>query len=86
MIRSAGAGQIRVTIRVLAPIGPGKSSADGERTFAFPEGSTVESALVELGVAETQPVIAMRNGCYARPDEPLASGDALVILPPLDGG
>ena len=57
-----------------------------ERILNLPEGSTVGGVLKHLGIPDTQPMIILRNSSHAALDDELAGGDALVILPPLDGG
>jgi hypothetical protein len=37
-------------------------------------------------IPETQPVIILRNGAHGSLEDALASGDELLVLPPLDGG
>jgi molybdopterin synthase catalytic subunit len=56
------------------------------------EGATIEDAWAALCVAH--PVLApagasmrfARNGVYADPDDPLADGDELALIPPVAGG
>ena len=57
-----------------------------ERIVSLPDGSTVRRVLNHLGVPDIQPMIILRNSSHAALDDELAGGDALVILPPLDGG
>ena len=74
---------IRVWVRAYLPeAAPGGE----EHESALPEGSTVRTLLDRFGIEDAQPVIALRNGRPASADERLASGDALVLLPALDGG
>jgi sulfur carrier protein ThiS len=77
---------IAVSVRLF--LGPlqGDRREGEERIVSLPEGSTVRSVLDRLGVPNAQPMIILRNSSHAVLEDQLASGDALVILPPLDGG
>jgi molybdopterin converting factor small subunit len=77
---------ISVSVRLF--LGPRqRDRRDGEeRIVSLPEGSTVRSVLDRFGVPDAQPMIILRNNSHAVLEDKLASGDALVILPPLDGG
>jgi molybdopterin converting factor subunit 1 len=63
-----------------------------EEELELPEGATIARAWTELtarypALEPSRPIVRFaRNATYADPDEPLADGDELAIIPPVAGG
>jgi molybdopterin converting factor subunit 1 len=63
-----------------------------QRALEIPDGSRIAAAWQALVgefpalAAGTDSVRFARNAVYANPDEPLADGDELAIIPPVAGG
>lgn len=81
---------MRVTIRMFAAA----RDAGGfdAQTLELPPGANVADALASLR-QRLMPAQSILKTCafainqrFARPDEPLADGDELAILPPVSGG
>jgi molybdopterin converting factor subunit 1 len=80
---------VRVTVRLFASY----AEAFGREEFALevPAGGTVADALALLrqepagARVPPQPLVAV-NQRYARPEQPLADGDEVAVIPPVAGG
>lgn len=56
-------------------------------TLSLPNGATVRDALACAGLADSgEHVFTVRDACLLYPDEPLADGDGLIVLPAMLGG
>lgn len=81
---------MRVTMRLFAMLR--QQAGWREREFELPDGASVEEAwqalvAVEPGFAAARDSARFaRNGRYSSPDEILAHGDQLAIIPPVAGG
>ena len=54
--------------------------------LSLPDGVVVREALAAVGLADDEHVFTVRDACLLYPDEPLADGDGLIILPVILGG
>lgn len=55
--------------------------------LSLPNGATVRDALACAGLADSgEHVFTVRAACLLYPDEPLADGDGLIVLPAMLGG
>ena len=54
--------------------------------LSLPDGVVVREALAAVGLADDEHVFTVRDACLFYPDEPLADGDGLIILPVMLGG
>ncbi len=81
---------MNVTVRLFAILR--QQAGWQERRFELPSAATVEDAwraLVERqpALAPARPIVRFAvNRRYASPDQPLAEGDELVLIPPVSGG
>lgn len=80
---------ITITLRLFAQVRVAAGAATIER--AVPAGSTAgevaRAVLAELDLSEMAGhVVLAINADYARPDDPLADGDWLSLVPPVSGG
>ena len=62
----------------------------GELALSLPPGATAGDCLAEVrrqtgGRVPPAPLVAV-NRVYARPEQPLAEGDEVAIIPPVAGG
>ena len=55
-------------------------------TLELPEGATVGELVRHLAIPPELPRLTLANGHDAPPDRPLAPGDVVSIVPPLEGG
>lgn len=63
----------------------------GRMELELPPGATVKDALARIVkdhplLAEGRQVVIARNREYVTPDEPLADGDEVALIPPVSGG
>ena len=61
-----------------------------EMALSLPPGATVGDCLAEVqrqagGRVPAAPLVAV-NRVYARPEQPLAEGDEVALIPPVAGG
>ena len=57
-----------------------------EQVLEVPEGTRAEAVIAALGLPEQILGIVLINGLHASPQDELREGDALALLPLLDGG
>jgi molybdopterin converting factor subunit 1 len=86
--------EVVATIGVTAKLFAGVAEAAGRRELAIDlaPGATVESAFAAIAAAHPA-LTAMRdtlrfavNREFTEPDQPLADGDELALIPPVSGG
>ncbi len=80
---------MRVLVRLFASYR--EAAGVGRIDLDLPPGSTVRDAIAEIArrhplIAEGRSVVIARNRDYVGPDEPLADGDELALIPPVSGG
>jgi molybdopterin converting factor subunit 1 len=79
-----------VNVRVLVFASYAEALGKGELALSLPAGATVADCIAEVrrqtgaGVPPA-PLVAV-NRVYARPEQPLAEGDEVAIIPPVAGG
>ena len=81
---------MRVTVRLFAGI----AEAAGERVIALDLPNGASAADARDAVAARFPVAALAcsrvalavNASYAAPEQPLAAGDEVALIPPVSGG
>jgi len=79
-----------VNVKVLVFASYADALGKGELTLSFPPGATVGDCLAEVqrqasGRVPPAPLVAV-NRVYARPEQPLAEGDEVALIPPVAGG
>ncbi len=80
---------MRVLVRLFASYR--EAAGVGRIELELPPGATVKDAIFKILkdhplVAEGRQVVIARNREYATPDEPLADGDEVALIPPVSGG
>src|SRR3979490_261612 len=80
---------MRVLVRLFASYR--EAAGVGRIELELPPGATVKDAIFKIVrdhplIAEGRQVVIARNHEYVTPDEPLADGDAVPLLPPVSGG
>ena len=63
----------------------------GQMELDLPPGSAVKDAIAEVAkrhplISEGRKVVIAKNREYVTPDEPLADGDEVALIPPVSGG
>lgn len=76
-------GTITINIKL---VGLFKSGRFRQKDCAFPKGIQVRAVVEQLQVPLHLLGIILINGVHAHIDSPLNDGDALVLLPLLEGG
>ncbi len=82
----------RVSVRYLAAVAD--YTGRKEEEFELPDGATVKDLLDTIRekyprVAEIErrfPLLILRNGVNAKPEDRLVDGDRVALLPPVSGG
>lgn len=84
----SGARAIEVEVQLFANLADylPADARGGTVRLAVPEGATLELVLRRLAIPPGLPRLLFVNGRDARPDDPLAAGDVVTVLPPLAGG
>lgn len=72
-----------ITIRLFATL---RQNRGKTLELELPAGAAIEQALKELGIAECDAAILLRNGRHAQLTDRLQAGDTLSIFPPVGGG
>ncbi len=80
---------MRVLVRLFASYR--EAAGVGRIDLELPQGSTVKDAIFRILkdhplVAEGRQVVIAKNRDYVTPDEPLADGDEVALIPPVSGG
>ena len=80
---------MRVLVRLFASYR--EAAGVGRIELELPPGATVKDAIKTILkdhplVAEGRQVVIARNREYVTPDEPLADGDEVALIPPVSGG
>ena len=80
---------MRVHLRLFASYR--EAAGVGHIELDLPPGSTAKDAIAEIArrhplIAEGRSVVIAKNREYVTPDEPLADGDELALIPPVSGG
>jgi MoaE-MoaD fusion protein len=80
---------MRVLVRLFASYR--EAAGVGRMELELPPGATVKDAIFKILkdhplVAEGRQVVIARNREYVTPDEPLADGDEVALIPPVSGG
>lgn len=76
---------MEVSVRLFAGLRE-RAGADAIR-IELPDGARVGDALAQLTeLTKGLPVVMAVNREYARPEDPLAPGDELALIPPVSGG
>jgi molybdopterin converting factor subunit 1 len=80
---------MRVLVRLFASYR--EAAGVGRIELELPTGATVKDAIFKILkdhplVAEGRQVVIARNQEYVTPDEPLADGDEVALIPPVSGG
>ena len=79
-----------VNVKVLVFASYAEALGRGELNVELPAGATVADCVAEVrrqtgGRVPPAPLVAV-NRVYARPEQPLAEGDEVAIIPPVAGG
>jgi molybdopterin synthase catalytic subunit len=79
-----------VNVKVLVFASYAEALGKGELALSLPAGATVADCVSEVRRAvgagvPPAPLVAV-NRVYARPEQPLAEGDEVAIIPPVAGG
>ena len=79
-----------VNVKVLVFASYADELGRGELALSLPLGATVGDCIAEVrrqigGRVPPAPLVAV-NRVYARPEQPLAEGDEVAIIPPVAGG
>ncbi len=80
---------MRVLVRLFASYR--EAAGVGRIDLELPAGATVRDAITEIArrhplITEGRSVVIARNQEYVGPDEPLADGDEVALIPPVSGG
>ncbi len=80
---------MRVLVRLFASYR--EAAGVGRIELEMPPGATVKDAIFKILkdhplIAEGRQVVIARNQEYVTPDEPLADGDEVALIPPVSGG
>ena len=80
---------MRVLVRLFASYR--EAAGVGRIELELPPGATVKDAIFRVVkdhplIAEGRQVVIARNHEYVTPDEPLADGDEVALIPPVSGG
>lgn len=80
---------MRVLVRLFASYR--EAAGVGQIELELPPGATVKDAIFKVVkdhplIAEGRQVVIARNHEYVTPDEPLAEGDEVALIPPVSGG
>ncbi len=75
---------MKITVKLIGPFI--YAAAFSEKEINIPEGSTIESLLSLVKLAESRPKVITRNGKAIAPGETLEDGDRVVISPLYSGG
>jgi molybdopterin synthase catalytic subunit len=80
---------MRVLVRLFASYR--EAAGVGRIELELPPGATVKDAIFRIVkdhplIAEGRQVVIARNHEYVTPDEPLADGDEVALIPPVSGG
>src|SRR3979490_3304937 len=80
---------MRVLVRLFASYR--EAAGVGRIELELPPGATVKDAIFKIVkdhplIAEGRQVVIARNREYVTPDEPLADGDEVALIPPVSGG
>jgi molybdopterin converting factor subunit 1 len=80
---------VRVLVRLFASYR--EAAGVGHFELELPAGATVRDVIAEITrrhplVAQGRQVVIARNREYVKPDEPLAEGDEVALIPPVSGG
>ena len=79
-----------MNVKVLVFASYAEALGRGELDVELPAGATVADCIAEIRRATgagvpPAPLVAV-NRVYARPEQPLAEGDEVAIIPPVAGG
>jgi molybdopterin converting factor subunit 1 len=80
---------MRVLVRLFASYR--EAAGVGRMELELPPGATVKDAIFKILkdhplIAEGRQVVIAKNHDYVTPDEPLADGDEVALIPPVSGG
>src|SRR5688500_7680414 len=80
---------MRVLVRLFASYR--EAAGVGRMDLELPAGSTVKDVIKKILkdhplVAEGRQIVIARNREYVTPEEPLADGDEVALIPPVSGG
>jgi MoaE-MoaD fusion protein len=80
---------MRVVVRLFASYR--EAAGVGRMELELPPGATVKDAIFKVLkdhplIAEGRQVVIAKNHDYVTPDEPLADGDEVALIPPVSGG
>jgi molybdopterin converting factor subunit 1 len=80
---------MRVLVRLFASYR--EAAGVGRLELELPPGATVKDAIFKILkdhtlIAEGRQVVIAKNHDYVTPDEPLADGDEVALIPPVSGG
>jgi molybdopterin converting factor subunit 1 len=80
---------MRVLVRLFASYR--EAAGVGRMELELPAGATVKDAIFKILkdhplIAEGRQVVIAKNHDYVTPDEPLADGDEVALIPPVSGG
>lgn len=74
---------MHITVKLYASFRHGRF---GAKAMDFPGGTTICEVAVSLGIPVEQLGIVLRNGTHAGPDDVVAEGDAISLMPDIGGG
>ena len=79
-----------MVVKVLVFASYADALGTSELALSLPPGATVADCLAEVqrqtgGRVPPAPLLAV-NRAYARPEQPLAEGDEVALIPPVAGG
>ena len=80
---------MRVNVRLFASYR--EAAGVGHLPLDMPPGSTVKDVIAEIArrhplITEGRKVVIAKNRDYVTPEEPLADGDEVALIPPVSGG
>jgi MoaE-MoaD fusion protein len=76
---------MRITVRLFAAVR--ERAGQSRRELELPAGASVADVWPALGLgAEPSGIAYARNRVYADPNQPLADGDEVAVIPPVSGG
>ncbi|MCX8022023.1 MAG: MoaD/ThiS family protein [Syntrophorhabdaceae bacterium] len=76
-------GTINVTVKLFASLKKGRFD---EKSFTFPEGTTLSDVISSLGLPKEEVVLIFVNGRHMFPESTPSDGDTISLFPAVGGG